>query len=177
MNIIISKIGHIDKLTGLLSRLVYDRPNFDFIVELSDGTPLQRKYGEWDLEMKQHFIKSCFNENTDIGKFIFHRPYDSTNSVKVIDGQHRIKALHEFMDNNFPITDLDGNEIYWIKIPIEIQNSFLKKPITILEYYDTILDDYSLLLIFLSANDTGKRIDEELLQAHKLKLAQLRKLM
>lgn len=60
MNIIISKIGHIDKLTGLLSRLVYDRPNFDFIVELSDGTPLQRKYGGVGFRNETTFHKILF---------------------------------------------------------------------------------------------------------------------
>jgi uncharacterized protein with ParB-like and HNH nuclease domain len=58
----------------------------------------------WTLEQKIRFVESCWL-GLPIGMIIYNRPerYDSPYDGWLLDGQQRVTALFEYMDDAFPI--------------------------------------------------------------------------
>lgn len=71
----------------------------------------------WTLEQKQNLIKSIF-AGTDIGTVYFARQRYDENSKKlevttfnVIDGQQRLNAINEYVNDGFKVNNLKFSEL------------------------------------------------------------------
>jgi len=80
-----------------------------------DTSPEYQRQGDlWNLEKKQLFLDSIFN-NFDIPKLYLHvlwEPYKKENNMKlysVIDGKQRLETLWSFIENEIPLGELTIN--------------------------------------------------------------------
>lgn len=75
------------------------RPNF------------QRDFGEWKKDKKASFIHGILNGAIDLGHFIILALVPGeTDKYWLLDGQHRLLTIQEFINNKFAIevTDSEG---------------------------------------------------------------------
>lgn len=87
---------------------------------------VQREDTAWTLEQKQLLIDSIYN-NYDIPKFYFRKDDADDEIWWLLDGQQRLTAITNFLEDKFP---LDGGSDV-TSIPKEIHNknlvNFLRK--------------------------------------------------
>ena len=84
---------HEDRWT--LSRVILNRKIFKF-------DPNFQREEVWTRDLQRHLIDSILKD-FDIPKIYVHELDDGTYSV--VDGQQRLKAIWEFYDNNFPLSE------------------------------------------------------------------------
>ena len=82
---------------------------------------VQREDTAWSLEQKQLLIDSVYN-NYDIPKFYFRKDSKNEEIWWLLDGQQRLTAIMNFLDNKFP---LDGGDDV-TSIPKTIHNKYFK---------------------------------------------------
>ncbi len=78
---------------------------------------VQREDTAWTLEQKQLLIDSIYN-NYDIPKFYFRKDDNDEEIWWLLDGQQRITAITDFLEDKFPLDG--GSDI--TSIPKQIQN-------------------------------------------------------
>lgn len=90
---------------------------YDYKVWLPDyGIYLQRAYGEWNEQMKSEWIKSILDDDVSIPKVTTNLIWTSKGKLlQVIDGQHRLQAIHEFVTGQFKV-DYNGEQFSFIDI-------------------------------------------------------------
>lgn len=90
----------------------------DYFGEIIQIPEIQREDTVWSLEQKQLLIDSIYNDY-DIPKLYLRIPEDNPAVWWLIDGQQRLTAIKEFLDNKFPLGDETS-------IPAEVHNKFCK---------------------------------------------------
>ena len=121
-------------------------PNFDI--------NLQRPYGEWDKTMKNDWLISLLDRDISIPKVIVSRTYTEEGLViyQVIDGQHRLKTIKEFVNNEYPVI-FQNEEFYYGNI----ESYFLSKADRLVfEIYENeFLTDEAKIQLYLRTNFSG----------------------
>lgn len=86
----------------------YDPPVKALVQEMRDGElivrPTFQRYSVWDATRKSRFVESVLL-NIPIPMLFFAE--DDDKSKVVVDGQQRLSALKEYLDNRFPLKGLE----------------------------------------------------------------------
>jgi hypothetical protein len=102
----------------------------------------------WKLPKKKLLIDSILNDY-DIGSIILRQ---KEGKWEILDGQQRLKAIFDFIENRFPLSDDDPNNggKYWDELGPEIQwGQFLNRLVYTTKIYS--VDDETTSRIFLSS--------------------------
>jgi hypothetical protein len=97
----------------------------------------------WDDELNTEFLKSIFN-NIPTGQIILN--FISTHDCyEIIDGQHRINVIRDFIKNK-----IKYNDIYYDDLDTKNKNIFDSTELFVVEY--TNLDDKQTISLYLTIN-------------------------
>ena len=94
-----------------------------------DPKPQYQRGSVWTLEKKQLLMDSILR-SYDIPKFYLREIEHSKYEYEVVDGQQRLRAIWEYMENKYPLGDyskeIDGlpdqEGKHWQDLTVEIQN-------------------------------------------------------
>jgi len=97
----------------------------------------------WDDELYTEFLKSIFH-NIPTGQIILNYISDK-NYYEIIDGQHRINVIRDYMTNK-----IKYNNMYYDELDTKNKNIFDSTVLFVVEY--TNLDDKQIISLYLTIN-------------------------
>lgn len=131
--------------------------------------PKFQRRAVWSPQSKSYLINTILlglplplfflRQNTD--------PMTRKTVREVVDGQQRLRAIFDFIDNGFQLRKVQNEEYggrYFSELPTEIQSDFLSYELTVNVLID--LDDTDVLDIFARLNSYGVKLNsQELINA------------
>ena len=131
--------------------------------------PKFQRRAVWTPQSKSYLINTILlglplpifflRQNTD--------PQSKKTIREVVDGQQRLRAIFDFIDNGFSLRKAQNEQFggcYFSELPAEVQADFLSYELTVNVLVD--LDDKDVLDIFARLNSYGVRLNnQELLNA------------
>lgn len=131
--------------------------------------PKFQRRAVWSPQSKSYLINTILlglplpifflRQNTD--------PMTRKTIREVVDGQQRLRAIFDFIDNGFQLRKVQNEEYggrYFSELPTEIQSDFLSYELTVNVLVD--LDDKDILDIFARLNSYGVKLNsQELINA------------
>jgi hypothetical protein len=108
----------------------------------------------WDDELYNDFLNSIFN-NIPTGQIILNYISDK-NCYEIIDGQHRINVIRDYMTNKIPYK-VNNKNIFYQDLNKDYKNIFDSTELFVVEY--TNLDDKQIITLYLTIN-SGIEQDE-----------------
>jgi len=138
-----------------------------------------QRLDRWSTLYKQSFIKSILMGN-DIPKIMeYTLKDDETKKRRILDGGHRTRCIHEFMNGEFGVK-VGENYYYWtlensgekrsksknknLELPEEYKRSFLNHKLTITTYID--LTDKEARERFNELNHCNPMSNSEVINSH-----------
>lgn len=133
----------------------FENHKWDFEVYLKKYEMNLQRDHTWNDEQEQQFLKSVA-KGISIPSVILiqHEEENGQRVYKVVDGQHRLKCLRKFLNNEIPIHTKNG-DIYYDNLDYTAQTLFDNPSFRRIEYYsyyDMPITDDQMLELFCNAN-------------------------
>ena len=117
----------------------------------------------WEYKAKSYLIDSIISGYPIPRIFIREKMDLNMTAVReIVDGQQRLKAIFDFLNDGFKISKLHSKEygdFYYSDLPEEIKRDFLKYPISAVMLID--LDDATVFDIFARLNTYSVKLNSQ----------------
>lgn len=117
----------------------------------------------WEYKAKSYLIDSIINGLPIPRIFIRERTKLDMSAVReIIDGQQRLKAIFDFLNDGFKISKVHNKEfggLCYSELPDEVKRDFLKYPISAILLID--LDDNAVFDIFARLNTYSVKLNSQ----------------
>ena len=117
--------------------------NISFVKSINISECKAQRMITWDDELYNYFLKSIFH-NIPTGQIILNYITDK-NCYEIIDGQHRINVIRDYMTNK-----IKYNDMYYDNLDTKNKNIFDLTELFVVEY--TNLDDKQIITLYLTIN-------------------------